>query len=421
MKRQSLFLLLFYFVSSFAFAQKETYEDIIPYRKGNMWGLVYHRGATFYPAVLEGVVTNEYEGTIYFSDPETEKPCFLVKKGGKKYKLTTDKKLKPLAKNEVDREFFAPRVVMPDDEVPPETEQTIAEPVNKTEPRLVKKMQPYPNDTALIRIYRQNNSLRFFYKGQWISKLECNNIIDDIRNRSDKWDLILQKDDKLGVADLQPPAMVLPFAYDGVQYLFPGDFFILSTADKVGVFNLSNKKWAIEQEQRAIWFLGKDGNGYYYFNVTGPDKTARLIRLDYLTDKPSVLADSINGMLHPMLHTYTEDRGRYTCFVIRKNNKWGLVDENGRMELPANYDEIKLTWAGIGADESVRLLLLQQGKQTGWMDLFTHTVVAPRYTLEGIVYPLAKEVKNQRVLVFKVNRNGTSFYVDNYGKEFYSR
>jgi hypothetical protein len=53
----SIFLLPVLILSSLAAqAQKESLEDLVPFKKGNKWGIVHHDGKPFYPATLDSIM-----------------------------------------------------------------------------------------------------------------------------------------------------------------------------------------------------------------------------------------------------------------------------------------------------------------------------------------------------------------------------
>src|SRR4051812_12298244 len=88
-----LFLSLLLLSGLSVFAQKESLDDLVPFRKGNKWGIVHHDGKEFYKPVFDTVIPFKSDVNFQlFSTQDVGKVVEVIMKG-KRMWLKADKSL----------------------------------------------------------------------------------------------------------------------------------------------------------------------------------------------------------------------------------------------------------------------------------------------------------------------------------------
>jgi hypothetical protein len=402
-------------------AQTPDLTQMVPFRKGDKWGLVAYSGKTFYAPLLDRVITNEYNGTLYFLDDDTGEPYFIVVKSGRQYRLTAGKKL------------TLSRKAVSDDEVPPlieeakmteassETNAGIAEQGAEKLPdsvlRQVRKFQPDSRDTAAVRVYRQNGVLKFFYKDQWIPQFECNAICKQELQPYEEWNMVVVKDGKKGVLDFKQLKVVIPMAYDDLLYIGSGGYFIAVSNDQAGLLNLKNGAVMIPVSDKEVSFVTKTADGIHYFYSRRQNDHYRLVSVNE-ENEVTTIQDGLSRQ--PALFSTIDSNG-YTLnyFILAGNGKDGIMFLEKNAPVVFKYDKLRVGIPGVLNDDAARFVITTNNGKKGWIDMGAGVEVQPRYKLKGPVFVLNCIARNKPVCVFLVERNGKIFFCDNQGREFY--
>jgi hypothetical protein len=98
--------------------------------------------------------------------------------------------------------------------------------------------------------------------------------------------------------------------------------------------------------------------------------------------------------------------------VIKQNDKYGLIDNRGKVLLPCTYDELAVSCSD--------LILCKQGDKYGFIDRMGRTQIAFEYEEAGFFYNDTTWVKKEGKVGF-IDRNGTLFIDCQYEKaDFFS-
>jgi len=99
------------------------------------------------------------------------------------------------------------------------------------------------------------------------------------------------------------------------------------------------------------------------------------------------------------------------CFIVKKNNKWGIINYKNEIVIPIQYDKLKVGQYYIYDKDSatVPILIAQKNNKTGVIDLENNILLDYNYSSIDQIYPtIYKCIKDSIELI--INIKGNQFY-----------
>jgi hypothetical protein len=410
MKRRVLqFLWTFILIGSAtdSFAQKENLDDLVPFRKGNKWGIVHHDGKEFYKPVFDTILPSEsyFEFRLFqlISIENYVGQAVKVVMKEKEMWLKPDKSLVDV-NHQRNQEENGIDEVWESKTVPP----VVDEGNNNQAQNKIEKPQvliTYRQKNAVARVEKFRDSFFVYINDVQIPEFSS----FSMQFVSSDWDsiayLVVYKYGKAGLANLTTGKFSIPLEYNNISRLENTSFFYASKNGLTGIVAAEQSiilpvKYKallpfINQGNKFIAFVVQDDSGFHFLELKNKLASESSVMYDYLIGPFS------NG----------------TLFMGRKKGLYGMVNYEDSVLVPFNYAEIK------SSGRAWRFLMLKSVNNLyGFVDMENNFFrVEPVYTSIHGAMETRFKIYEQPWYLFFVTKNGRSYYVDNFGKEFIAK
>jgi hypothetical protein len=399
------------------FAQKENLSDLVPFRKGNLWGLVHHDMKEFYAPVFDSVLVNTIDSAFFsvFNRKLNGKWMADVVYKGKRMWLSADKKITAVTKiieqdHDAEGDGKLETKIRVKDEEPwePRSGSKVQGANNRTEkpdPHIYERffLDETRKDTITVKrigdssLFYRNNVLLPEYTTRWYVKLNNNN---PVSRR-----VILSKKEKYGLVDLKDRKVIIPFEYYELAHFDNGKKCFVTQKDRrYGIISQSGKV-VVPPVYSGIRFakILPDGS---FLAIASNSITQLFLRIN----EKSVLDSSA---LYERLSDYN---AKYNIAVAlpRQQSNYGLVQPDGKVVIPFEYYGIE--------SYTDRFFMLHSIEKKGFVDLennfFVKLVNMNLYGNVWGLHPTRFEKNGLKYFLFLVKKDGIEYYMDNYGNEF---
>jgi len=393
--------LLFFFVLACSFkatAQKVNLDDLVPFKKGNKWGIVHQDSKPFYPATLDSVLIGFGDGRgcgVYNKEGNESKLARVIVKGKAMY-LTPDKKLKP-ATFSLDG---------PDNETPPEEDYAVMPVADLEENETIVESFTTPFQKNKVIIKRKGSKYHFYINDTEIPAFESIRYQTHYYSDYKLKGVILHKEDFSGFASFETGTLTVPFQYKKlVPSINNPEWLIFTNNLYKGIITVNNVPVTTSGYQylKEIWNQHK-------YNLT-PVIAGASEDADRFFLFPEI--DSASKIRYDDLDMWVQSDKHEPLFIAIKGIKKGIVSMTDKIIVPIEYDELK---------GGVRFTILSKNKKFGFADhINKHFIKQPLYDSIIQIYSMIYSKNGLQYVLFLVKRGKHYFYVDNFGKEFISK
>lgn len=397
------------------YSQQQDINKLVPCRKGNKWGLVYPDGTVFYPPVLDSVfLQNRYIIYSAFSQEEyDERQSALVKQGGKWWLLNSKGKLMP-------PDEAAKALIRPFKPAPPKPETRIQEVVpgdiqlsEETLRRVLSQKRTHIPMTAKngnrFELLDSASKVQVFQNGLPVPGLEGDRYLASRDGDGTYRNFILVKNGKQALVDANKLEYLTGFDYDYINDFFiEHDWKLVRKGDNWGVID-SHNNVRIPISFQLIY-------GQYALNpadslpviVKQHDQFRLYWYAPGIAPAAGGVYDSLSLLMkHP-------ERKSYPIYKAWRGGKTGLIDFRDSILLSFRYDSILYT-------DASHLLLLKQGRKTGFYNVITGYLREPEYDAITAVYRYGNILKGTHFYILQVRKSRQWYFVDMNGREYICR
>lgn len=414
-----------------AAAQKERLDDLVPFKKGNKWGIVHHDGTIFFQPVLDEVVMSEIivndrvYNSVFYDQLFSRDTLAQVVYQKKDYYLTTDKKLI--------------------------SEETYRKKKRKTTERLQEVLENslfggsykesndpwdlaarasdglYTTDSmtyfktisgkkAMIKTDWQKKttepSLQFYLDGRYIPEFDCKRgFFSDKEKKAGLYSgAIVMQNDKYGYIDFEKEKLTIPIQHWQLEFSDQHSDYLL---DRIrGVFTKDDKLVGREirmmtevfypwKQNKIVMIAEPSDDGYQFYYPEGDSLSSFKYR-------------DINNLFN-YASDYTEKQLAEPLFWARGDAGSGIITLSGKIVVPLSYNDKKEPYPG-------RIVWLRKKDKLGFVDLKNDFYrKEPEYDKMETSFELNCTVQGLPYILFLVRRGNQTFYVDNLGKEFIAK
>lgn len=433
----SIWVLLFFSIATTAFAQ-QSYKSVVPFLKGNKWGLVYHNGKQFYPPVFDEIFIDEkqyiVDRSIYFDDNNNKYGCFfLARRGNVYYKITEHKKLiKCVNQSEyahLIKQAEANEVLVieaPGGAVYNSKSSAKQEGRKDSAFILADSVRLKPNeDTAYARIYYSKalKEYKFFIHNKWIEEFTCNQILY-LDSYSKPYHALLQRDDKTALVTLIDQKIRLPFIYQSIESIVR-----FTRNDSLYIVSMNNNYGVVDENNQPVIPL-QYGNLHY---VSYGKKDEQYLLSEWKDSSCILSLNRANGIYnwYQVPGVFNKYNDKFSSgevypyehsddyFIVVRNGRTGVIDKKGKTVIEFQYDKIKDEFYSEGWVKG--FLTLENNNKKGWFGFAPKSRVEPKYQSIRSICWLDTKVQGLPVMIFQVKTEKGSYFVDNFGKEFFSK
>ena len=428
MKAKALLVLFFNFCFfHYLHAQNERLDDLVPYKKAGKWGLVHHDGTEFYPPVFDSLKI-EFDPTFFWGEHLYLFPVnytgdrlleVIYKK--QKYFLTPGKKLISYAAYMAKIKktpFIAPQILR-DTEIFDEKNKTSKQMPESPPPTIVENRLA-DNETELksvsgklILIREEKNEYwqqhyKFYINGTYKPEFDCNsyNLSKKEKRREVYSGAVADNGKGKGYIDFEKEQVTVPFEYIFLDFNDQWDNWLIDPIK--GIVNKDGKKVG-----RTFYRIRKMEFEYQIPVKSVVVKTVESKYHFYYPEQDSLGFEEYE-YLDEFYCNFSQFNPREAYFIAEMNGKFGLLNNEQKVILPFNFTRLKC----LG---DVPIVIEKDGK-SGLIDTKNNWfTIEP--TFDNIMYIFMTDYKVNGLPYFLiyVERNGQTFYIDNFGKEFISK
>ena len=408
----SLFVLL---TDSFVFAQERDINKVVPYLKGNKWGLVFPDGLEFYPPVFDSIILqNVYSMYSVFKQDEDKKvQRGLVKKKGIWFFLTDQKKLLPVDKA-TQNKLFQPKGKINSQIDLKEISESNMTSGEISEYRLRQLLGTKRTKTLITA--KNGNSFEiidssskiFFYKdGLYMPGLDADKFYAS-RDADEKYRyVIIERNGKQALVDANTLQITIPFEYNYINdYHLEGDWKIVRKNNFWGIVDSKNKeiipiKFQLvfanyySRQNDTLPIIVKSGDKFFFIRYQDVESQKKYDSLKFF---------EFNFNVTPSAPLY----------LVANDDKKGLVNHKDDLILPIKYDSI---FTSGNRD----LILLGISKKMGFYNLSTGFLKEPKYDEVLKIYRIGNINKGSNFYLMRVRQDNKVFFIDLNGNEFLYR
>jgi hypothetical protein len=412
-----LLSLLILLNNSFVFAQERDINKLVPYLKGNKWGLLYPDGLEFYPPVFDSIVLQNLYSmySVFKRDEGKEVQRALVKKKGIWFFLSEQKKLLPLDRMSQNKLFHPKAQINRKNNFKVISQPNI--PGEISEDRLWQLLGTKRTNTLIIakngnsfEIIDSSSKISFHKEGLYMPELDADKFYAS-RDSDEKYRyVIIERKGKQALVDANTLQITIPFDYSYINdYHLEDDWKIVKKNNSWGVVDSKNKEIIPIKFQLVLVNYYSRQNDSLPIIVKFFDK---FFFIRYQNFEP-IESETKYGFLS-FFKFNLNSKPSIPLYLASNGGKKGLVNHNDEVVIPMQYDSIFAT-------SNTDLVLLNCSKKMGFYNLSTGFIKEPVYDEILELYRVGNIYKGSDFYIMRVRRNNKTFFIDLNGNEFLYR